>query len=93
MKIIKMDRRFTLYHQGFTHQIRSMNLRERYEVSTWLTEKYGAAYDYGDGLVKVHNRNWRLERPRRSYTGGTKIYVKHEQDLVFLGLKFGARIG
>ena len=93
MRLIKMDRRFAMYHQGFTHQLRSMNFRERLEVEHFLKNQYGAAYDYGDGMVKIHNRNWRIEKAKRSYTGGTKIYLKHERDLVLLNLKFGARIG
>ena len=92
MKIVKMDRRFTHYHQGFTHQIRSMNFRERLEVEQFLKNQYGAAYDYGEGVVKEYNPNWRLERAKRSYTGGTKIYVKHERDLVLLNLKFNLMI-
>lgn len=93
MKIVKMDRRFTHYHQGFTHQIRGMNFRERLEIEKFLRDQYG------DNVVRIpgeplgeYNRNWRLERARRSYTGGTKIYVKHERDLVMLGLKFNLTV-
>lgn len=93
MKLIKMDRRFALYHEGFTHQIRNMNINERFKIQQWLTEKYGDPHSYGQGFTKEYNLNWRLERAKRRFTGGTKIYVKHEQDLVMLGLKFGAKIG
>lgn len=92
MKLIKMDRRFSLYHEGFTHQIRSMNFRERNEVEKFFRDRYGANRDLVERngfTILEFNRNWRLERSKRRFTGGSKIYIKHEQDLVMLALKFG----
>lgn len=94
MKIVKMDRRFARFHEGFTHQIRSMTFSERMAVEQFLRGQYGDNIVREPGqILGDYNRNWRLEKPARKYTGGTKIYVKHEQDLVMLGLKFGAKIG
>ena len=96
MKIVKMDRRFTLYHEGFTHQLRSMTLDERRQVEGYFVKKYGMSSDFilHNGMYqREYNTHWRREQAKRRFTGGTKIYVKHPEDLVMLGLKFGAKIG
>lgn len=96
MKIVKMDRRFTLYHEGFTHQLRNMTLEERRQVESYFVRKYGLSSDFifHNGVSqREYNTHWRREQQKRRFSGGTKIYVKHEQDLVMLGLKFGAKIG
>jgi hypothetical protein len=96
MKIVKMDRRFALYHQGFTHQIRNTSLTERNELCSYFGKKYGHSSDFifTQGMsVRQYNRNWRTEQAKRRFSGGTKIYVKHPEDLVMIGLKWGAKIG
>ena len=95
MKIIKMDRRFARYHEGFTHQIRGMTLDERRQLESYFVKKYGSSSDFifHNGVSqREYNTHWRREKAQRSYTGGTKIYVKHEQDLVMLGLKFNLTV-
>lgn len=95
MKIIKMDRRFSLYHEGFTHQIRSMTFSERNSVEKFFRDRYGATRDLVERngfTILESNRHWRLERSKRRFSGGTKIYIKHEQDLVLLALKFGVLV-
>ena len=96
MKIVKMDRRFTLYHEGFTHQIRNTTTQESRELSSYFIKKYGMSSDFvltNDKFQRQYNTHWRREQAKRRFTGGTKIYVKHPEDLVILGLKFGAKIG
>lgn len=96
MKIVKMDRRFALYHQGFTHQIRNCSLSERADIESYFFKKYGLSSDFVlyNGLYqREYNSHWRTEKANRRFSGGTKIYVKHPEDLVMIGLKFGARIG
>jgi hypothetical protein len=96
MKIVKMDRRFALYHEGFTHQIRNTSLTERNELCSYFGKKYGHSSDFiwTHGVsVRQYNRNWRTEQAKRRFSGGTKIYVKHPEDLVMIGLKWGAKIG
>lgn len=87
-----MDRRFALYHEGFTHEIRSMTVSERAEISRYLQERYGNPYTYGEHMIKNYNANWRLERAKRRFTGGHRIYLKHDHDLVILGLKHGLTV-
>lgn len=95
VKIVKMDRRFALYHEGFTHQIRGMNLNERFRVEEFFRTRYGDNRDLVErnGVsVLEYNRNWRLERSKRRFSGGTKIYIKHPHDLALLSLKFSEDI-
>lgn len=96
VKIVKMDRRYTLYHQGFTYQIKNMSLEERNDLSSFFTMKYGYSSEhvfYNNMIQRKYNTHWRCEQAKRRFTGGTKIYVRHEQDLVMLALKFSAKIG
>lgn len=94
MKLVKMDRRYSLYHQGFTHQLKYFGLEERRNLERFFTERYGANREYGehwsDGYTM--NRNWRIENKDSSGKRRWRIYVKHEQDLVLLGLKYGLKI-
>lgn len=95
MKIVKMDRRFEMTQYGFTHQLRSMGIKEKHEVCKFFQDKYGPSRDHvlvGDKYVEQRNGNWREVRAKRRFTGGTKIYVKHEHDLTLLGLKFSEYI-
>lgn len=95
MKIIKMDRRFEMAQYGFTHQLRSMGVKEKNEVAKFFRDKYGPSRDLvliGDKYVEQRNDNWREVRAKRRFTGGTKIYIKHEQDLTLLALKFSEYI-
>lgn len=96
MKITKLDRRFSLYQTGFTHQIKNTTQSERYEIESYFRKKYGPSSDFiwTHGIsVRDYNMNWRSERQKRRFSGGTKIYVKHEQDLIWLALKFSQQIG
>jgi hypothetical protein len=88
-----MDRRFDMYRQGFTHQIRNMTIDERHRLTDFFAKKYGPSRDHvlvNDKYVEQLNNHWRWQQQKRRFT---EIYVKHEQDLVMLGLKFGAKIG
>lgn len=98
MKIVKMDRRFALYHEGFTHQIRNFSIpnNELRELESYFVKKYGHSSDFifTHGVsVREYNLHWRKVSAKRRFTGGTKIYVKHEEDLIMLALKFSAKIG
>lgn len=99
MKIVKMDRRFSLYHEGFTHQIRNFRVtpdNELRELESYFIKKYGYSSEfvfYHGISQREYNTHWRMERAKRRFTGGTKIYVKNEQDLLWLALKFNAQIG
>lgn len=95
MKIVELDRRFTLFHEGFTHQIRGTTQQERQDIESYLSKKYGPSSDFiwTHGIsVRDYNRNWRSERPKRRFSGGTKIYVKNEQDLLWVALKFSEQL-
>jgi len=93
MKVVKLDRRYKAYKEGFTHALRFDHWEKHAgDIEQFLTKRYGSQYNW----YKRHsNSQWSSNfgsRPSRSDSRPFWINLRNETDISMILLSGNYKI-
>jgi hypothetical protein len=93
MKVVKLNRRYKAYKEGFTHALRLISWsKEAGEIEQFLTTRYGSQYNW---YTQPGNRQWSSGFGHRSSKYDTRpfwINLRNESDITMILLSGNYKI-